>query len=264
MAQQGLDEAQEKESKEFLTPPDKAKLLLEMDFQETDKKPGLWYKQLDPDTAFFWSFQKTKKGSSWCNRKKNGTNIRIPEADKKAMAEYTYIRQIIVSKMPDTKSKKPKAPSGRTVKDAVLEEKGDAYTLMNLKDDNQVMDEIRGRYLSEFVYNFKTKTGDVTGLSWAGTKEIARMQGNISVEDLNITETPDTYRVLAKAKDIVRNVTMFGIAEQAKNMTLKSGNKVEDLHALSKCVSRAQRNAIRALIPEMFIKEMIRKFTEGN
>lgn len=142
----------------------------------------------------------------------------------------------------------------------MLSTRADAYDIINVKDDEQVLAEIEGRFMQEFVYNFSTKEGKVTGLSWAGTKEIARQQGNISVEDLDISETPETYRVKAKAKDTRRNVSMFGVAEQSKVMHLKSGDVKEDLHALSKCVSRAQRNAIRALIPEMFIKEMIDQF----
>ena len=187
------------------------------------------------------------------------------------MVEYTYIRQGIVTddQKKDMKQKKTKetasAGSPRSKKPqepAILETKGDAHTLMNLKDDEQVLDEIRGNYLSEFVYSFKTKEGMVTGLSWAGTKEIARLKGNISVEDININETPDQFRVLAKAQNLEKNVTMFGIGVQPKQMTLKSGDKIDDVHALSKGVSKAQRNAIRALIPEMYIKEMIKKFAE--
>lgn len=272
MEQQGLDEPEGKkeadEKKEYLTPPEKAKLLLELDFQETAGKPGLWYKKIDDDTVFFWSFQKTKKGVSWCNRNK----VKIPESEKKAMSEYTYLRQEVVEdQKTDTKQRKSKGkPSTdhshpeKPQRTSILETRGDAHTLMNLKDDNQVLDEIRGRYLSDFVYSFKTKEGMVTGLSWAGTKEIARLKGNISVVDVNINETKDEFRILAQAKNLESNVTMFGIGVQPKQLTLKSGTKIDDVHALSKGVSKAQRNAIRALIPEMYIKEMMNKFMENN
>ena len=148
----------------------------------------------------------------------------------------------------------------------IVDTKDQAYTLMNIKDDEQVLAEMRGEFLEEFVYSFPMKGGGkVTGLSWTGVKEIARRQGHISVEDIKVTETPDTYRVLAKAKDIQRNVTMFGIAEQLKKMQLRTGDRQEDVHALSKCVSRAQRNAIRALIPEATIKAMIELYLKkGN
>lgn len=161
-------------------------------------------------------------------------------------------------------AKQVKDENDKSTQVQIVESKNQAYDIMNIKDDEQVMQELQGGFLKEFVYSFPVKGGGkVTGLSWAGVKEVARRQGNVSIEDIKITETPETYRVLAKAKDTSRNVTMFGIAEQAKMMQLRDGNKVEDLHALSKCVSRAQRNAIRALIPEMTIKAMIELYMKG-
>jgi len=47
-------------------------------------------------------------------------------------------------------------------------------------------------------------------------------------------------------------------------MTLKNGTQLTDLHAISKAVSRGQRNAIRALIPEIFIKKMIEQYLKGE
>jgi hypothetical protein len=55
---------------------------------------------------------------------------------------------------------------------------------------------------------------------------------------------------------------MYGVAEQSKTMTLKNGTIVEDLHALSKACSRAQRNALRVLIPEWTIKTMIETYLQ--
>ena len=145
-------------------------------------------------------------------------------------------------------------------KNDVLESKSQAYDLINVRDDQQVLIEIQGGFLDDFVYSFPTSQGKVTGLSWAGVKEVARQMGSISVEDMDISETAETYRVKCKAKDLNKDVTMFGVAEQSKKMLLKSGESVDDLHALSKCVSRAQRNAIRSLIPEIMIKTMIKEF----
>lgn len=143
-----------------------------------------------------------------------------------------------------------------------LERKDEAYTLMNLRDDDQVLIEIQGGFMEEFVYSFPTKEGKVTGLSWVGVKEVARQMGNISVESCDIVPGPESYLVKCKARDVQRNVTMFGVAEQSRTMKLRSGELVPDLHAMSKAVSRAQRNAIRALIPEVYIKDMISKYLQ--
>lgn len=263
--QQSIEQNNQADEKQTNTPED-IKIKLEgLGFEETKTKQDLWKKQINDDTIFWWDFRKSNKGHAWCNR----GNSNVPDEEMALMTEYMVIRG-----QPKKQPDKPKTDSKKTIEKPkivptrqtieILEDKGDAHTLMNIKDDEQVIAEIQGRYLSEFVYNFKTKQGEVTGLSWAGTKEIARMQGNISIDDINISETEKTYRVLAQARDTARNVTMFGVAEQSKMLKLKTGMGVEDLHALSKCVSRSQRNAIRGLIPEMFIKEMITQFSKGK
>ena len=139
MEQKGLDEAQgkENEKEEYLTPPDKAKLLLEMEFQETKGKPGLWYKSIDEKTVFFWSFQKLKKGVSWCNR----DNTRISEVDKKAMVEYTYIRQEIVTEKPDAKARKSRIITPKSDEKALLPAGKKQFIRGTEKDIIRIMDE---------------------------------------------------------------------------------------------------------------------------
>lgn len=154
--------------------------------------------------------------------------------------------------------------SNQQKQDQMLETKNEAYDLINKNDDEQVLQELRGGFIDEYVYSFPTSQGKVTGLSWAGVKEVARQMGNISIEDLQVNEKDDSFQVKAKAKDISRNVTMFGVTEQSKKITTKTGEQIPDMHALSKCVSRAQRNAIRGLIPETFIKQMITQYQNNG
>lgn len=169
-------------------------------------------------------------------------------------------------KIPERKQEKTQiTKDGQSIGVLVVRDENEAHDFINIKDDEQVLEEMRGKYLEEFVYSFETKEGrKITGLSWAGTKEIVRSAGNIEVEDIKITETEKTYRVLAKARDTIRNVAMYGVAEQSKKMKLKDGTEIEDLHALSKCVSRAQRNALRVLIPELTIKTMIETYLKNE
>jgi hypothetical protein len=166
------------------------------------------------------------------------------------------------TKNPKKKEEKKQPEEKKRVNEAVIvRDENEAHDFMNIKDDQQVLEEMQGKYLEEFIYSFPIKEGKtVTGLSWAGVKEVARTAGNIEVEDLKIAETDKSFRVQAKARDTKRNVAMFGIAEQSKTMKLKNGDIIEDGHALSKCVSRAQRNAIRVLIPELTIKTMIEQY----
>ena len=189
-----------------------------------------------------------------------GEMVRMDMVDENKLVSLTdnKYRKYLKNDKPKRRGRPPMKKNDE--KNDVLESKSQAYDLINVRDDQQVLIEIQGGFLDDFVYSFPTSQGKVTGLSWAGVKEVARQMGSISVEDMDISETPETYRVKCKAKDLNKDVTMFGVAEQSKKMLLKSGESVDDLHALSKCVSRAQRNAIRSLIPEIMIKTMIKEF----
>ena len=257
-----MEQKESNENGEAVEIPKDTRIKLEgMGFIKSADKPGLYVKELGDESRFFWDFRKIKTGSAYASHaKEDGDGFdNIPRDELEEMEEYKVFRS-----EKNKKSKKEVSKMKNITPDKILRDKSEAHDIMNIKDDQQVLAEIQGQFLEEFVYNFKTKGGEVTGLSWAGTKEIARRQGNISIENIDISETDNTFRVLAKAKDITRNVTMFGVAEQSKKLKLKTGVEIEDLHSLSKCVSRSQRNAIRALIPEMFIKEMIKQFLKDK
>lgn len=232
-----------------------------MGFEASQDKPGLYKKELDMVTCF-WDFRKTPKGNFYATS--NEDEAFLKDKDAHQLSEYVEVRKALGGEEKPPQKKPESYIKHKKDEVAVLESKNQAFDLMNQRDDSQVLLEIQGGFMEEFVYSFPTKEGRVTGLSWAGTKEVARQMGNISVEECDILETPETFRVKCKARDIMRNVTMFGVAEQSKKMRLKSGDEQLDLHSLSKAVSRAQRNAIRGLIPELFIKKMIEQYLKGE
>ena len=225
---------------------EKIKLLKANGFKEQSK--DLYSKEIDVG-LFFWDFLK-KDESCYVSKSEGGF------LDKKLVYELDEAKlfSLAFKKASDVKSSNQ----------LMLSSKTDAYDLINVRDDEQVIQELQGGFLKEFVYSFPTSEGKVTGLSWAGVKEVARQMGNISIDDVVINETDSSYQVKAKARDVKRNVTMFGVTEQSKYMVLKNGEKKLDLHALSKCVSRAQRNAIRTLIPEELIKTMINQYVKNR
>ncbi|GAG36431.1 unnamed protein product, partial [marine sediment metagenome] len=53
------------------------------------------------------------------------------------------------------------------------------YSLMERKDEDQILAEIKGNVLEEFVYSFPQGNRQITGLSYAGVKQIALKMGNI-------------------------------------------------------------------------------------
>lgn len=151
---------------------------------------------------------------------------------------------------------KPKEPEKEKTGPPALPEE---FRALDLRDEEQILAEMQGRVMDEYAYRFPSGGREVVGLSWVGVKAVARKMGNISIAKTDITETDGSYRVVVCAEDRVRNVQMMGAAEQAKVMTVR-GEKVPDLFALQKALSKAQRNAIRNLIPEEIIKAMLAEY----
>ena len=143
------------------------------------------------------------------------------------------------------------------------EQPQDKFTLMERKDEDQIMQELEGRVLNEYVYKFRSDGREVTGLSWAGIKRIAQKMGNITTKIVSIDGTKEdepSYRVIVEAVDLTKHLTMVGVSEQSKVVTTKTGLKYKDNFALQKAMSKAQRNALRNLMPEPIIAEMIKEW----
>lgn len=118
-------------------------------------------------------------------------------------------------------------------------------------DENQIIAELQGAVAQDMVYSFRSGGKQVTGLSWSGIKYLAARLGNIQVDLLQILDADESWCVLCKA--MAGESSRIGAAEQPK--TMKNGNP--DPFALPKATSKAQRNAIRALLPEKLIVETI-------
>ena len=131
------------------------------------------------------------------------------------------------------------------------------------RDEAQILAEIQGNVIDEMVYSFKVGSREVTGISWVGIKELARMYGKIDVDLVQLTETDEQFIVIVKARDIERGNSMLGTSTQAKVMKTGKGDQM-DPFALPKAMSKAQRNAIRSLIPETFMKEVFKQLANNG
>jgi len=144
----------------------------------------------------------------------------------------------------------------------VNEKKDEEFSLMERRDEEQILAELKGHYLEEFVYSFEQGGRRIVGLSWAGVKECAYRLGGIDVVACEVLDVGDAWRVLAKAVNRADGGSRWGACQQPKTIKYRSGGEAPDEFALQKAVSKAQRNAIRALLPEVFIKTMIDRFLE--
>jgi len=133
------------------------------------------------------------------------------------------------------------------------------FELMEHKDEDQILAELQGAYLDKFVYSFKQGSQEVVGISWAGIKEIAYRIGEIDTVIEKYEETEDSYVFIVKATH--KGVgSRLGVSQQAKNY----GNGKPDPFALQKALSKAQRNAIRGVIPEATLEQYLNKFRKQD
>jgi len=107
--------------------------------------------------------------------------------------------------------------------------------------------------------SFNSRGRTVTGLSWVGIKEIARRYGKVDVDLVEIRDTPEAWIAVVKARDREKGTGILGVSTQPKIMETGEGPQ-PDPFSLQKAMSKAQRNAIRALIPETFMKTVIREW----
>jgi len=159
-------------------------------------------------------------------------------------------------------------------------ESNEVFQLMDIRDEEQIVATLEGRYLDEFVYCFcrrckkpeidRTGSGEVctcknpiwvVGLSWLGIQEASREHKGLQVpvEKVQIKETDTHYEVMLEAIDIKSKSTRIGVATQPKYITHADGSTALDIYAKTKAVSKAQRNALRTLLPQTLIKRWIEK-----
>ena len=135
------------------------------------------------------------------------------------------------------------------------------YEQMDRLDCEQILAELEGLtpdVLDTMVYSFQQGGGRVTGLSWVGTKALIIEAGHYDIVDIRVIETETSYRVMAKGKDLKKNVSLWASAEQLKKMKTRNGD-IDDPFALQKATSKAQRNVLQSLLPKTLVAEFIER-----
>ena len=139
------------------------------------------------------------------------------------------------------------------------ERRQEPYKLMDLEDEKEIIASVSGAYLEGMVYTFTQGNRQVTGVSYIGIKEIAYQLAigtgrEITIDPDTITKEEDEnfYYITMMAHHHGVG-TRIGAAVQAK----KFSSGVKDPFAFVKAYSKAQRNALRAVLPELTIKAFI-------
>lgn len=133
------------------------------------------------------------------------------------------------------------------------------------QDESQIMRHMSGELVTEYVYKFTDGRGALQkGLSWAGTRELALLLGSIEVEAEPQIEMRDEddgkgpyWRVMCRATDNRRKVTVLGGVHEYVWKPRKDGGRYENQHAFTVALSKAQRNAIKNLVPVSIVHTLI-------
>lgn len=131
-------------------------------------------------------------------------------------------------------------------------------------DDQTIVDMMTGQAIQDYVYSFKQGGKMVEGLTLAGINEAANRRGGIQVNRIEYEERESAWVATAEAIDTITGNSRFGAYEQPK---LINGRK--DPFAFTKAIHKAQRNAIKQLLPVPVIREVLnfylkRKVTESD
>lgn len=135
-------------------------------------------------------------------------------------------------------------------------ERVEAYKQMDVRDENQIIAEMKGELalIEEYVYSFKQSGKQITSLSYAGVKEMVRRRGNFEILDAKIEETDKTIRALVKIRDLANRVDFLGASETEKDKAF----------AYVLTVNKAERNAYMKAMPAKLLAKMVDAFLHGE
>lgn len=138
------------------------------------------------------------------------------------------------------------------------------YEVVDQVDDQAIVELMTGQAIQDYVYSFKRGGQVVEGLTLAGINEAANRRGGIQVEEMNYEELENSWIATVKAVDTITGSSRWGAYEQPK----MNGGRL-DPFAFTKAVHKAQRNAVKQLLPVPVIREVLnfylqRKVQGGN
>jgi hypothetical protein len=127
-------------------------------------------------------------------------------------------------------------------------------------EDRQIIASMQGAAIEKYIYKFRQDGREVVGLTIHGVNDASNQRGGIDIVDVKVNETPTHFQTLVRVRDTVRNVEKVGACAEAKMKSNKKGEKYADDFAFVKSVQKAQRNALKQLLPVALIEEVIKYY----
>jgi len=130
-------------------------------------------------------------------------------------------------------------------------------------EDRALMEILGGELVNKYVYSFPQGGTTILGLSFAGYREWASWRGNFKMDKPEVEDLGDEFRVMVQVHDLERNVSIWAGTHQPKMQTFRDRNRKPepDPYAYEKAISKAQRNALKNLMPVTMVEAAIAKFT---
>ncbi len=137
------------------------------------------------------------------------------------------------------------------------------FTDLDRLDDDQIVAELKGGVIEEYVYQFPVGGQQIVGLSWVGAREAARHYRGIHAGEPKIAQDDESFTIMVQMTDTMRDLSLWGAATVPKKMKTKNG-EVVDGFAFNKALSKAQRNALVAVLPTAVIVKTIQAFLDAK
>ena len=193
----------------------------------------------------------------------NASNYR----DHQDLLSFKAFRDDLLAQRERAKIAPPKpieVPTGGGAAVALLPPEVEEAKEMEQRDETFIIKEVKGdlkvleRALADYFYSFELRGRRVIGISYSGIKAIIRRMGHIEILEIKVEEKPNSWFVLVKARDKLKDLEAYGAAIQPKQFP--GGG--ENPFALTISVSKAQRNAWRHFIDEKVVTETYRAWME--
>ena len=155
------------------------------------------------------------------------------------------------SKQTEKKKEERKQPSlPEFVRPASEEVPNSVVQLIEHMDEEQILREMKGEFLKNFVYRFTHKGKEIVNLSYAGIREAIRRRGHTKILEWRVEDDGKRYKAVVKMHDLVNNIETLGAASCEKGKPF----------AFRMAINKAERNAWGKMIPTKLWASLIDEF----
>jgi hypothetical protein len=128
------------------------------------------------------------------------------------------------------------------------------FQLSERQDETQIISEMRGEFLDQFIYRINLHGREVVNLSYAGIREAVRRRGGAEILEYHVDDVEDEFRATVKVRDHVNQLDVVGASTCKKSQPF----------AYTMALNKAERNAFRKLVPEKLLALLIQEYQKSH